>query len=121
MKRKFRFNIGEVFYPELYDEKTEDFIQRIAGCIDRYNFIALYAINPDVLHLALVAKIREMGIKAETDEILEELVRVAIDVLKDRIFISDEETELYGEILAEKMSEVIKEKKKKTIFKQMKK
>lgn len=75
-----------------YDGQVQELKYRIFKCVDKFSFVYLYVFNKDVLHLGLVAKIRELGnLSADEKENLEELTWAAIDYIITKVILSPEE------------------------------
>lgn len=75
-----------------YDSTVEDFKYRIFKCVDKFSFVFLYVFNREVLHLGLVAAIRESGkLDKKDDEQLEELVWSAMEYIAGKIILTHSE------------------------------
>lgn len=105
------FTNGYLVNEENWDTDFEDFKIRLARCIDRRNFLALYAISPDVLHLALVQAFREhpkqMELTPYENDNLEELVAAAINYIAGNTFIADRELKDYLNALGGRIKEIV--------------
>jgi ribonuclease HII len=90
------------------DPTIADIRDRIQRAISRPVFLALFAIDPDTLHLALCAKLRESTklTKAENEN-LEQLVWDAMQVIILLIFVSQRELKSFNQVLTSRMQSLV--------------
>lgn len=90
------------------DPKIADMRDRIQRAINRPVFLALYAIDPDTLHLALCTKLRDtQKLTRVEDETLEETVWEAIQVIVLLIFVSQREMKAFNQVLTSRMQSLV--------------
>lgn len=101
---------GFIFNPEKWPDEVADIKYKISQCIDRFIFLTLFAISPDLLQLALVTELRankkRLDLTAYELENLEELVMQAIYYIAGSTFLAPRELKAWLTVLGNQIAAI---------------